>query len=185
MFQQMVSLLLQVAGGLFAGACLLRWYMQWLRVSFQNPLGSFVLGLTDWLVLPLRKITKALPGGDWASLLGAWLVQLLQYALLWLVAGGVAPLAATLVVATIGVANIALSGLVVMLLVRCLMSWLSTGNAVMQAVFHQLTEPLLRPLRRFIPLIGGVDVTPIALMVLLQMLAIALAHLQAQLLTVV
>ena len=185
MLHQILSLLLNVVGGLLTGACLLRWYMQHQRVSFNNPLGQLVLALTSWLVLPLRKITKALPGGDWASALGAWLVQLVQFLLLWLVAGSVASVAAVFVVATIGVANIAISSMVVILLVHCVLSWLSTGNAVIQAVFYQLTAPLLRPLRKIIPLVGGVDLSPIVLMVLLQVVAIVLAGLQSKLLLVV
>ena len=185
MLFQILSLLLNVAGGLLTGACLLRWYMQQQRVSFNNPLGQFVLALTSWMVLPLRKLSKSLPGGDWASLIGAWLVQLLQFFLLWLLLGGVAPIASVLVVATIGVANIALSTMVVVTLVHCILSWLGTGNAVIQAVFYQLTAPLLRPLRKVIPLVGGVDLSPIVLMVLLQVVAIVLAGLQSKLLLVV
>ena len=182
MLHQILSLLLNVVGGLLTGACLLRWYMQHQRVSFNNPLGQLVLALTSWLVLPLRKVTKALPGGDWASVLGAWLVQFVQFLLLWLVGGGVASVAAVFVVATIGVANIAISSMVVILLVHCVLSWLSTGNAVIQAVFYQLTAPLLRPLRKVIPLVGGVDLSLIVLMVLLQIVAIVLANVQSQLL---
>ena len=184
MLFQILSLLLNIAGGLLTGACLLRWYMQYQRVSFNNPLGQLVLALTSWMVLPLRRITKGLPGGDWASILGAWLVQLLQFVLLWLLSGGLASLLSVLVVATIGVVSIALSTMVVVVLVHSVMSWVSTGNAVIQALFYRLTEPLLRPLRKVIPLIGGVDVSPIVLLVLLQIAAIMLAHLQSSLLAV-
>ena len=112
-------------------------------------------------------------------------MQWVQFLLLWLVGGGVASVAAVFVVATIGVANIAISSMVVILLVHCVLSWLSTGNAVIQAVFYQLTAPLLRPLRKVIPLVGGVDLSPIVLMVLLQIVAIVLANLQARLLVAV
>ena len=185
MLYQILSLVLNVIGGLLTGALLLRWYMQKLRVSFNNPLGQVVLALTSWLVLPLRKITKNIPGGDWASLLGAWLVQLLQFALLWLAAGSKTAIVAVLIVATIGVVNVALSTMVVVLVVHCITSWLATGSAVMQTVFYQLTAPLLRPLRKVIPLVGGVDLSPVILLVLLQIGAIVLASWQTQLLTAV
>ncbi len=184
MLYQILSLLLNVVGGLLTGACLLRWYMQQQRVSFNNPLAQFVLALTSWLVMPLRKLTKNLPGIDWASLLAAWLVQLVQFGVLWLLAGSITPWVSVLVVATIGVVSIALSTMVVVVLVHSVMSWVSTGNAVIQALFYRLTEPLLRPLRKVIPLIGGVDVSPIVLLVLLQIAAIMLAHLQSSLLAV-
>lgn len=185
MLQQIFSLLLNIVGGMLSGALLLRWYMQRLRVSFNNPLGQVVLALTSWLVLPLRKITKGLPGGDWASLLGAWAVQILQFVLLWLLMGAAAPLVSVLIVATVGVVNIALSTMVVVLVVHCITSWLSTGSAVMQTVFYQLTEPLLRPLRKVIPLVGGVDLSAVVMLVLLQIGAIVLSSLQTQLLTAV
>jgi len=181
MLFQILSLLLNIAGGLLTGACLLRWYMQYQRVSFNNPLGQLVLALTSWMVLPLRKVTKGLRGGDWASILGAWLVQVVQFVLLWLASGGLS----VLVVATIGVANIAISTMVVVTLVHAVLSWLSSGNAVMNAVFYQLTAPLLRPLRKIIPLIGGVDLSPIVLLVGLQIISIMLAHLQSRLLLAV
>lgn len=185
MLNQIISMLLSVLGGLLTGACLLRWWMQHQRVSFNNPLGQLVMALTSWLVLPLRKLTKSLPGGDWAGVLGAWLVQLAQALLLWLAFGGVAPVVSVLVVASIGVVSIALSTVVVVLLLYAVTSWLSTGNAVIQAVLYQLSDPLLRPLRKYIPLVGGVDLTPLVLLLLLQVAAIVLASLQSKLLALV
>ena len=105
--------------------------------------------------------------------------------LLWLLSGGLASLLSVLVVATIGVANIAISTMVVITLVHAVLSWLASGNAVMNAVFYQLTAPLLRPLRKIIPLVGGVDLSPIVLLVGLQIISIMLAHLQSRLLMAV
>ena len=88
MLYQIVSLLLEVAAGLLAGVCLLRLYMQYQRVPFSNPVGRFVFALTDWLVLPLRRVVPSLGRWDMASLVGAYLVKLAQFGLLWLLAGG-------------------------------------------------------------------------------------------------
>ena len=70
MLFDIVSLLLDVATGLLGGACLLRLYMQYQRIPFGNPVGRFVFALTDWLVLPLRRVLPALGRLDTASLLG-------------------------------------------------------------------------------------------------------------------
>src|SRR3954470_15179398 len=88
MAYQILSFLLDVAAGLLGGACLLRLYMQYQRVPFGNPVGRFVFALTDWLILPLRRVLPSVRRIDTASLVAAYLVQLLQVGILWLVAGG-------------------------------------------------------------------------------------------------
>jgi len=90
MIYQIVSLVLDVVAGLFGGACLLRLYMQYQRIGFANPIGRVVFALTDWLVLPLRRVLPAMGRVDTASLVGAYLIELVQFGLLWLlVAGGI------------------------------------------------------------------------------------------------
>src|ERR1035437_10552969 len=91
MLYQIISLLLEVATGILAGACLLRLYMQYLRISMSarsgNPLGRFVFALTDWLVLPLRRMLPALGRLDTSSLVAAYLLELVPFGLLWLLSG--------------------------------------------------------------------------------------------------
>src|SRR6476646_4110383 len=87
MVYQIFSFLLDVIAGLIGGACLLRLYMQYQRVPFGNPIGRFLFALTDWLVLPLRKVIPAIRKVDTASLVGAYLVELAEYLILWLVTG--------------------------------------------------------------------------------------------------
>ena len=87
MLFQIASFLLDVVGGLLTGACLLRLYMQWQRVPFSNPVGGLVFALTDWLILPLRKIIPPVGRWDVSSLVAAVLLQLVQYLLLTLLLG--------------------------------------------------------------------------------------------------
>ena len=91
MLYQIFSLLLEVAVSVLAGACLLRLYMQYQRIPMSarsgNPLGRFVFALTDWLVLPLRRVVPSMGSWDMASLVAAFLLELGQFALLWLMAG--------------------------------------------------------------------------------------------------
>ena len=81
MLYQIATFLLDVIGGLIAGACLLRLYMQLHKVSFSSPVGGLVFALTDWLVMPLRKVITPVGRWDLSSLVAAVLVQLVQYAL--------------------------------------------------------------------------------------------------------
>lgn len=182
MLYQIVSLLLEVVAGLVSGACLLRLYMQALRVPMSvrsgNPLGRFVFALTDWIVLPLRRVLPALGVLDSASLVAAFLLQLAKFALLWLLAGAGGGLFALPVLALFGLLSMAISGLTVVVIVYAVLSWVPTPS-VLSGVMARLVEPLLRPIRRVMPLVGGIDLSPLVLLLLLQVAAIVLGNLQA------
>lgn len=79
MLYQIASFLLDVVGGLLTGACLLRLYMQWQRVPFSNPVGGLIFALTDWLIMPLRRVIPPVGRWDVSSLVAAVLLQLAQY----------------------------------------------------------------------------------------------------------
>jgi YggT family protein len=186
MLYSIFSLLLNLVGGILAGACLLRLYMQWQRSPFGNPLGQFVMAVTNWLVLPLRRVVKSLSLGgsrlDIASLLGAYLIALAQVTLMWLVAPGAvlrgAPVAMLAVFALFGLAQLIISALIGLLIVYAVLSWVQPHSPV-YASLDRLCQPLLAPVRRHIPTVGGVDLSLLVVMVLLQVALIALQHLQA------
>ena len=173
---QILSFLLDVVAGLLGGACLLRLYMQYQRVPFGNPVGRFVFAFTDWLILPLRRVLPSVRRIDTASLVAAYLVQLLQVGILWLVAGrggaGYVPL-----LALFGLLRLVISSLTALVIVYALLSWVS-ADSPMTDVIDRLCAPLLRPWRRLIPLVGGIDLSPLAFLVVLQVAAIVLSAVQ-------
>lgn len=175
---QIISFLLDVAGGLFAGACLLRLYMQWLRVPFGNPVGQLVFALSNWLVLPLRRVLPASGRVDVSCLLGALLVQLAQYLLLWLALGAQGLLLWLPWEAVLGMARVAISGLMGLLFVYVVLSWVQ-GRSPIGDVVARLCEPVLRPMRRLLPPVRGIDFSPLAALVLLQVLMMVLGYVQA------
>ncbi|MEI6762293.1 MAG: YggT family protein [Betaproteobacteria bacterium] len=181
MLYQIISLLLEVVTGVVGGSCLLRLYMQRQRIPMSarsgNPLGRFVFALTDWLVLPLRRVLPAIAGWDTASLLGAYLLQLLQFLLLWLLAGAAGGLLTVPILAGFGLVRLAISGLTGLIIVYAVLSWVQTGS-IMADVVERLCAPPLTPIRRLVPLVGGIDLSPLVLLVLLQVAAIVLGHLQ-------
>ena len=182
MLYQIVSLLLEVVAGFVSGACLLRLYMQALRVPMSvrsgNPLGRFVFALTDWIVLPLRRVLPALGALDSASLVAAFLLQLAKFALLWLLAGAGGGLLALPVLALFGLLSIAISGMTVAVIVYAVLSWVPTPS-VLSGVMARLVEPMLRPIQRVLPLVGGIDLSPLVVLLALQVAAFVLGNLQA------
>jgi len=177
MSYQIIAFLLDVVTGLLGGACLLRLYMQYQRISFKNPVGHFVFALTDWLVLPLRRVLPAMGRVDTASLLGVVLLELAQFGLLWLLAGRVAGLGVVPVLALFGVARLVISALTGLVIVYAILSWVRVDSPIGDVV-DRLCVPLLRPWRKLIPLVGGIDLSPLAFLVTLQVVAIVLASLQ-------
>jgi YggT family protein len=179
---QIVSLLLEVVAGVLSGACLLRLYMQYLRVPMSvrsgNPLGRFVFALTDWIVLPLRRVLPSIGALDTASLVAGFFLQLAEFGLLWLISGGAGGLFAVPILAFFGLLRMAISGLTGAVIVYALLSWVPS-RSVMADVLERLVAPALQPIRRFLPLVGGIDLSPLVLLLVLQVLAIVLGHFQA------
>lgn len=178
MLYQIISFLLDVAVGLLGGACLLRLYMQWQRVPFGNPVGRFVFALTDWLVLPLRRVIPAVGRWDMASLAGAFLVQLAQFVILWALTGMTASLLSVVVLAAFGLVRMAISGMTGLVIVYAILSWVQT-QSVAADFLERLVLPVLIPIRRVVPLIGGVDLSPLVLLLILQVAGIILGSVQA------
>lgn len=173
MLIRILAFLLETLFFVLIAAALLRAWMNWARVNMSAQPGSFVMALTDWLVKPLR---RALPRSlaqsrvDWASVIAA-AVLALAYALLWSLLFGVLPgpvaLLSLLVFALKMLIRVALQTLIILVLGFAILSWIQPGSPV-YALLGRLTEPVLAPLRRVIPPIGGVDVSAIVLIVLLQ-----------------
>lgn len=182
MFYQITSLLLEVAAGLLAGTCLLRLYMQYQRIPMSvrsgNPLAKFIFALTDWLVLPLRRVIPAVGRWDLASLVGAFLIQLAQFLILWALTGMGANLVSVVVMAAFGLVRMAISGMTGLIIIYAILSWVQT-QSVAADFLERLVMPLLIPIRRVVPLIGGLDLSPLVLLVLLQVLGIVLGNVQA------
>jgi YggT family protein len=182
MLYQIVSLVLEVAAGLLTGTCLLRLYLQHQRIPLSarsgNPLGRFIFALTDWLVLPLRRVIPAVGRWDLASLVGAFLIQLAQFLVLWGLSGGGASIVSVVVLAAFGIVRAAISGLTAIVIVYAILSWVQT-QSMLSDLLDRLVTPLLAPIRRVVPLVGGVDLSPLVLLVLLQIAAIVLGSIQS------
>lgn len=179
MLYQIPAFLLDVIVGLFGGACLLRLYMQYHRVPFGNPLGRFVFAVTDWIVLPLRRVVPGAGRWDLASAIAVWLLVLAKYLLLMLLTGVAIRFSVLPLLSLFGLLQLTVSGLTALLVVYVILSWVPSASSMLQDLVARLAEPLVRPFRRFIPLIGGVDLSPLAAIVALQIGAIVLGNLMA------
>ncbi len=154
---------------------LLRFILQWIRADFYNPFSQFVLRVTNPLVIPARRVIPAAGGIDLATLAVMFLLQLVATYILLLIAG-IRPGALDLVsIAALRLVSLVLWLYFAAILLYVILSWVAPGrHNPISAMLYSLTAPLLRPVQRVIPPIGGLDLSPLIVLILLQALMIAL-----------
>lgn len=168
--------LVQVVFGLYVLVVVLRFLLQVLRADFYNPVSQLVVKVTTPVLRPLRRVIPGVWGLDLASLLLAWLLTAVELSLMALLVDvafhPLAPLAWAIAELVALVLNIFLFAIVV----QAILSWVSTGRySPAGAILDSLTAPLLRPLRRAIPPVAALDLTPMLAavgLVLLKMLVL-------------
>lgn len=159
-------------------AALLRAWMNHLKISFGAQPGPFVLAVTQWLVSPVRRLLPVLMQQsrfDWGSLMAAFLLALayggIQVGLMSMASvGGVSGGAVLLTILALALKILLrtlLQGLMVLVLIYAVFSWVQPDSPV-QARLDRLCAPVLRPVRRWVPLVGGVDLSVLVLVLLLQ-----------------
>lgn len=181
----LLQLLVQIVDwlfGFFTLALLARVALAAVRAPYRNPLSQFVIAVTDWAVVPARRLIPSVGGIDVATLLLAWLAQLLLHGLLFALLLPMMTLSAATLLGAVLLALLTTLRLVVYLLIgaviiSALLSWINP-YAPLAPIFDALARPLLRPLQRFIPPIGGVDLSPLVLLLGLQIVLSLLASLQ-------
>lgn len=177
MFAQIATFLIDTIASFFVFLLLARFHFQWLRVPFRNPMGEFLLATTSWAVVPARRVIPGLAGLDLATLLLAWAVQALA---LWAQAAiiGSEPAASALAaVAAVDLLRYSVYILIFAVFVQVAISWINP-DAPMGPLFDYVTRPFLRPLRRYVPPVGRVDLTPMVLLIILYVALIPLGYLR-------
>lgn len=176
MAAQALAFVLEVFFGLFVFGFLLRFLMQALRAPFRNPFGQAVIALTDWAVKPLRRVVPGTRGYDWASLVAAYLAEVAWVtSLLLLVSSGFVAFTGNAVLFVLASAALQLVKaflwlMIIVVIVQAVLSWVAPDGPL-AGFLNAVTFPFLRPLRRVIPPIGGaLDLTPLILIVLIQLI---------------
>ncbi|MCL2590519.1 MAG: YggT family protein [Betaproteobacteria bacterium] len=180
--QNIVLLISGTILGFITLALLARFFMQWGRVSFRNPIGQFVITITDWVVMPTRRVIPGLFGLDMASLLLAWIAQIL-YVLIE-VGLGMLLVSTPFVIPLLGLVDLArmVAYLVLgIVIVSVVLSWV--GPQVPAAyIFNELSRPFLAPFRRLTRPLGGIDLSPLVLVLVLQIVLLVIEYLRRSLL---
>ena len=158
-------------------AFLLRVLLQLARADFRNPLAQAVVALTNWLVLPLRRVLPPVGRFDTASFVALLVVQLVATLILFrLRTGALYPLVPLVVAALRSLASATLLLYTILIFVYAALSFIAPGaRSPATTLLASLCEPVLRPLRQVLPAVGGIDFSPLVAIVGLTALRILIA----------
>jgi YggT family protein len=179
MLTQAALFVLDALVGFLTLVLLLRFYMQAFRVSFGNQFGAFVVQLTNWLVKPLRRLLPSVFGLDLATLLPAFLLQVVLFLAYFAARGGLESMAADQLLllilwqAVLATLRISVYLLIGALILQAVLSWVNPYSPLGRPV-AQLTQPFLKPIRRFVPPVANIDLSPLIAILLAQLVLIFL-----------
>jgi YggT family protein len=168
---QAIAFVLDALFHLFILAALVRFWMQAFRAPARNPIAQFSMALTDWAVKPVRRLVPGLFNLDWASLLVAYAFELLLQFLLLLVMGAspnVEAVSVLLFYAFVKLIRLSIYVFIGAIIIQAVLSWTSPYHPV-GPFFQAMTRPFLKPFQRAVPPIGGVDITPVLVLIALQL----------------
>ncbi|NVK36793.1 MAG: YggT family protein [Gammaproteobacteria bacterium] len=172
---QIGLLLVNAIAGFFLFVVLLRFLLQAVRADFYNPISQFVVKATNPFIVPLRKVIPGFAGFDWAAIVLLIIVQMIAISLSLLIAGYGLPYASIAIWALLGTAGLFLKLYFWGLLISVIASWLapqSYNPALM--LLRQLLEPVMAPIRKLLPDMGGFDISPIILFLVINVFEIIL-----------
>ncbi|MGD2117083.1 MAG: YggT family protein [Chromatiales bacterium] len=167
-FTNPLVFLVQVLFELYLLVVMLRFLLQLVRADFYNPLSQFIVKATSPLLKPLRSVIPGFGGLDMSSLLLAWLIKSLELFLILLISGKGVVLIYPMLQAIPGLLELVLNIFLFSILIIVILSWIAPGSynpAV--SLLYSLTDPLLQPARRMLPPMGGLDLSPMAVMIVL------------------
>lgn len=162
--------LVQLGFGFYTLIVMLRFLFQIVRADFHNPVSQFIVKMTSPLLKPLRRVIPTAGGYDIASLMLAWLVKAVELAIIAALIGS-GPLIAALLWALPALVSLTIKIFLYAVLIVVILSWIgprSYNPAV--AILHRLTAPVLEPAQRLLPPIGGLDLSPMLVMIGLYLL---------------
>jgi YggT family protein len=174
MLAQAIAVVLDTIFDLVILAALVRFWMQVLRAPARNPIAQFSMAITDFAVKPLRRVIPGLFRLDLASFLVAWILELVLQVLLMLLFGvspfenpGVFPVLVFL--SFVLLLRLSIYVFMAAVIIQAVLSWVSAHHPF-APFFDALTRPFLRPVRRVIPPIGGMDISPLFVFIFFQLL---------------
>jgi len=170
-----LTFIIQTLFGLYIMVVMLRFLLQWARADFYNPLSQFIVKVTTPVLRPLRRVIPGLGGLDFASIVLMWLLKTVELSLVILITNGILNPISPMLWAIPQLVDLAINVFLFAILIQVIISWISpsTYNPIL-GLINSLTDPLMRPARRLLPPISGLDLSPMLVMMGLYLLKMLL-----------
>ena len=180
---QPIVLLLRMIFDLVIIFLLMRFSLQLARADFYNPVSQAIVRVTNPVLVPLRRVIPSIKGQDSAALTLAYAVALVFLLVAYTVTGGIPNPLVLFLLAPLHLLEIILDMLFWGIIIHAIISWFpSAQQAPAARILDQLMTPLLTPIRRMIPELGGIDLSPLALLLLVQIVKISVVPILVSLL---
>lgn len=147
-----------------------RLILAWMRANYFNPITRFIISITQPLIAPVRRVLPTYKGFEFATFFWMIIVELIKLSLLSVFFLGPVIFIMIFLIAVLSAIKMILSVFFYSILIGAIMSLLSPQHTPLSEILNLISAPILRPLRRIIPPIGGMDITPIPAMIILQVL---------------
>jgi len=154
---------------------IIRFWLQWVKADFYNPLSQFIVKMSNPVVVPLRRIIPGFGGLDIATIVAAYIIATLKFVTLTALAGESLGVGLAFYIGLLVLIKQAGFMLFVIMIIMAIMSWVVQGYNPTLMIFHQLTEPFLNPIRRIIPNLGGLDLSMIVAFLAMNVINILLS----------
>jgi YggT family protein len=175
LFVDIARALLDILGSLLVGLLLLRAWAAAIGMPARNPLAHFARALTDWLVKPLARVIPSRGRVEWSALLAALVATVVVVAVKVAVSGMSIAWDLVLVESVRQLLHWALTLVIWVTLIYVVISWVNPLAPVAPAL-SMLLRPLLEPIQRILPAIGGIDLSPMALLIIVYLLQMIISR---------
>ena len=167
--QPLIALIMSIFN-IYIMVIVLRLWLQLNRADFYNPFSQFTVKVTQPIIGPLRRVIPSIGALDTATLVFAIVVSFAKVLVyIAMTAGGIpSDILSALIISVLSLVNQILWLVFFVVVIRALLSWFSQGSNPIELVMQQLTDPLLRPVRRLIPPIGGLDLSVLVFLLAFQ-----------------
>lgn len=174
--EQALVFIIRTLVDLYIITFVLRIIMQWVRSDFRNPLTQFILRITNPLVIPLRRFVPPIGGLDTATLIVVVVLELIVTIVVTnLTCSGEPNVLQVISMTVLRVVYLTLRVYLFIILIYVIMSWISPGTYNPAArLMESIAQPVLRPLRRLLPPIGGLDLSALFALIGIQALTMLL-----------
>jgi len=183
-FTEAGMFLINIIFGFFILMVMLRFVLQWARADFYNPISQFIVKITDPALKPFRRVIPGFAGLDFPAIVLMLVLKCIETLLIVAISGKSLHLLIILIYSATGLLSLFLYVFIFAIIIMAIASWIAPGNynPVLNLI-HQIIAPIMRPIQRYVKPVSGMDLSPLVALLILNLIVMAIPHLQKSLIS--